>query len=113
MNRKVKYLLTIIMALIIMAPFSVKLVDLTFHHHYYFNITKGQDNILHIYHQPCPIPSMQLPFYTQAKSIHTTIKINFIEYFLLFNNRKYFSNEIDFSSLLRAPPLSNNIFSLT
>lgn len=109
MTKKLKQLLAILLVFIFLTPSTIQFLDYAFHHHFYFFSAEKQDKVLHEYHRACPIPGFHLAIYTLQKLIHETEKSVCFDKLVIVFPQEYFSFELDFSFLLRAPPFLDKV----
>ena len=109
MSKKLKHLLAVLLLLVFVTPTTVKLLDESFHHHFYFSYSGKKSETLHEYHRTCPIPGFNLAFFSLQKQIHVIEKKEYCGDILLPLPIGHFSFELNLSTLLRAPPLLDKI----
>ncbi len=105
MSKKLRNILAISLLLVFITPTTVKLLDETFHHHVFFHSKVKNSDVWHTFHRTCPIPGFTLSFYTIQKQIHKKEKRTFYTKAFINFIPELFSTELNYSSLLRAPPL--------
>jgi hypothetical protein len=105
MSKKLRNILAVSLLLVFITPTTVKLLDEAFHHHVYFHSKVKNSDVLHSFHRTCPIPGFTLSFYTIQKQTYKKEKrIFYAKVFVTFIP-ELFSSELNYSTLLRAPPL--------
>ena len=105
MSKKLRNILAVSLLLVFITPTTVKLLDETFHHHIFFH-SKVKSDVWHTFHRTCPIPGFTFSFYTvQNKTFKKEKRIFYAKVFIDFIP-ELFSNELNYTTLLRAPPLS-------
>jgi len=109
MSKRLRHILSVLLLLVFITPTAVKLLDNTFHHHVFFSSRVKKGTVLHQYHRTCPIPGFTLSFYTVQKQTHQKSKQKFFAKVLIYFPHRLFSSELNYSTLLRAPPLSEKI----
>jgi hypothetical protein len=107
MSKRLKHILAVLLLLVFITPTAVKLLDSSFHHHYYFFLPVKQGDVIHNFHQTCPIPGFTLAFFSVQKQIHVTGKKTFCNQIFIKLPEEPFVPDIKSSTLLRAPPVSS------
>lgn len=112
MTKKFKNIISIALLFVFLTPITIKIIDGLFHHHEHFYYTAKNEKHFHKHHKKCPIPGIELSFFSIKKQIQNTQKHN---YYVKPNDNYNFIfccyNSI-YSFLLRAPPIytrNNNI----
>ncbi len=106
MSKRLKHILAVLLLLVFITPTAVKLLDNSFHHHFYFFLPVKQGDVFHDYHQTCPIPGFNLAFFSVQKQIQVTEEKTYCSQIFIKLPPEPFVPEINSSTLLRAPPLS-------
>lgn len=109
MSKRLRHILAISLLLVFITPTTVKLLDEVFHHHVFFHSKEKNSNVWHSFYRTCPIPGFTLSFYTIKKQIHKKEKRTFYAKVFINFIPESFSTELDYSTLLRAPPLLASI----
>ncbi len=108
MSKKIRHLIAFLLLWVFFTPVAGKLLDETFHHHYFFH-TRVKGQVVHLYHRACPIPGFTLSFFTAQKPIHPREKqAHFTRVYPGYRPAR-FSSLLDYATLLRAPPLSDGL----
>ncbi len=109
MSKKLRHILAVSLLLVFITPTAVKLLDDAFHHHIYFHSKVKNSDVWHTFHKTCPIPGFTLSFFTAQRQIHEKEKRTYCAKVFIRFVPGLFSNELNYSTLLRAPPLSGKI----
>lgn len=104
MSKKLKHILAVLLLLVFVTPTTVKLLDRGFHHHYYFNFSAKQGEVLHVYHPTCPIPGFTFAFFSIQQGSPLKQEKIFCSQVYFPLPPEPFVLEINPSSYLRAPP---------
>ena len=104
MSKKLRYIFSISMVLILLTPLTVKLFDSTLHHHDRFVCTAKTVQHFHEFHKACPIPGFVLSFYSLNKTVHVNRELFYYEIITIDILINYCKNP-GYSFALRAPPL--------
>jgi hypothetical protein len=105
MVRNKKNTLSVFLVVVFLLPTTIKLFDGFFHHHDYFICTAKNERHFHTHHVKCPILSFELSLLLTGKHLQVAQK-NL--YHVKINDNYNFeccSNNIEYSFLLRAPPV--------
>jgi hypothetical protein len=104
MTERLKHTLTTALTILFLTPAIVQLFDASFHHHDHFSCTEKQGHHLHVYHKKCIISTFELSHFSVQKTVSVP-KIEFSNGDPVFNiQSNNFTNQPDYSFLLRAPP---------
>ena len=105
MSKKIKYIVSISLVLILLTPMTIKLLDSTLHYHNHFVCTAKNVKHLHKYHKICPIQGFELSLYTLNKVIHESQKTYYHNKLFINYISPYYNSNSKYSFSLRAPPL--------
>lgn len=109
MTKKLKYIVSISLVFVLLAPLTTQLFDSLFHHHYHNSHSLNADSHFQIYHDKCPIPDFQLSLFSLPKSIDENEKTNHNNTLIVLFRSAYYSDLSNYSFLLRAPPIQTRL----
>lgn len=100
MKQRLKHTSVVFLVLLLLLPWIVKLE----HHHEHFVCHAKNDKHLHDYHGKCAICYFEYSVFVSAEDIGIFEKIEFSELNLSCYFSSPYSNFLEYSFLLRAPP---------
>jgi len=109
MSKKIRQLFAFSLLLVFLTPTAVKLLDDAFHHHLYYAKQHGESSEWVTYHRTCPIPGFTLSIFSLEKQDRVIEKPKYGTRLFPFPPQQFSIFELNVSTLLRAPPASDNI----